>query len=112
MLDDAVARINSLYTQALMDGRLRPDPSLVIEEPVNASELDLSNAADVTFESAAPSEAAAGTSSFTVQFDTPNVASVGQSEGIIRTIPGVRSASTSSLALGAPRSCRSALMGR
>ena len=100
MLDDAVARINSLYTQALMDGRLRPDPSLVIEEPVNASELDLSNAADVTFESAAPSEAAAGTSSFTVQFDTPNVASVGQSEGIIRTIPGVRSASTSSLALG------------
>lgn len=98
MLDEAVVRINALYTQALLDGRLRPDPSLVIEEPVNATDLPADNASDLVVEESGAS--AIGTSSFTVQFDTPNVASVGQGEAQIRAIPGVRSASTSSLALG------------
>lgn len=100
MLDDAIARINALYTQALMDGRLRPDPSLVIEEPVNASDLDLGNAVGAAPASGLSSDTAAGTGSFSIQFDTPNVASVGQGEGAVRSIPGVRSAATNSLALG------------
>lgn len=99
MLDEAVARINMLYTQALLDGRLRPDPSLVIEEPVNASDLDLGNMVDFGVETT-DVPTASGTASFTIQFDTPDVASVSQSETLVRSIPGVRSAATSSLALG------------
>jgi len=40
------------------------------------------------------------TSSFSIQFDTPDVGSVTQAEAAVRSILGVRSASTSSLALG------------
>jgi hypothetical protein len=42
----------------------------------------------------------AGEIAFLIQYDTLNVASVGQSEAMIRAIPGVRSATTTSLALG------------
>jgi len=46
--------------------------------------------------------ASAGASDVTylIQYDTPNVGSVGQGESVVRSIPGVRSASTTSLALG------------
>ncbi|MET0138175.1 MAG: heavy-metal-associated domain-containing protein, partial [Sphingobium sp.] len=37
---------------------------------------------------------------YLIQYDTPNVGSVGQGESVLRSIPGVRSASTTSLALG------------
>lgn len=98
MLDNAVARINTLYTQALLDGRLRPDPSLIIDEPVNAIDMPADNASELLLETT--DTGVVDTSNVSVQFDTPNVASVGQGEAALRTIPGVRSASTSSLALG------------
>lgn len=98
MLDEGVRRINTLYTQALIDGRLRPDPSLVIDEPVNASDLEIENISDAVIETG--DAAATGTASFTIQFDTPDVGSVSQGEALVRAIPGVRSAATSSLALG------------
>lgn len=100
MLDEAVVRLNGIYTQALLDGRLRPDPSLVIEEPVNAAGLPASNAFDLPVEQASLPEPAMGVASYTVQFDTPDVASVSIGEQAVRAVPGVRSASTSSLALG------------
>lgn len=103
MMDDAVIRINQLYTQALMEGRLRPDSSLVIEEPLNAAALPLENAfrldtLDVPDQ--ADTDGEATTASYTVQFDTPDVASVSQRESLVRSIPGVNSAAASSLALG------------
>ena len=101
MLDDAVKRLNDLYTQALNDGRLRADPSLVIEEPVNAAELPMENAAATALpggEEAAPGLQVAV--SYTIQYATPNVASVGQGENALRSIPGIKSVTTSSLALG------------
>jgi hypothetical protein len=98
MMDQAVQRVNQLYTQALLSGVLRPDPSLVIEEPVDPDSLQLENAIDTAIEMIdAPT---AATTSLTIQYDTPNVASVSQGEAQIKGIPGVRSASTSSLALG------------
>lgn len=98
MLDQAIRQLNGLYTRALIDGRLRPDPSLVIEEPVNASELDLGNFSDLPVEiSDVP---ATGYPTYAIQFDTPDVASVTQGEALMRGITGVRSAATSSLALG------------
>lgn len=98
MLDEATGRLNGIYTRALLDGRLRPDPSLVIEEPVNASELDLGNFSDVPIETV--DLPASSLPTFTIQFDTPDVASVSQGEAVLRGVPGVRSAATSSLALG------------
>ena len=48
----------------------------------------------------APVAAAAPTIAISVQFDTPGVGAVTASEGSMRAVPGVSSATTSSLALG------------
>jgi hypothetical protein len=101
MMAEAVAKMDALYTQALIGGTLRPDPSLVIEEPVNA--VEISNAGDLdALLAALPSEGGATPVSggFAVQFDTPTAASVSEIEGMMRAIPGVSAASTTSLALG------------
>lgn len=99
MLDQATQRIDQLYTQALNDGRLRPDPSLIIEEPVDPDALAIENASDLPIESL-DMPSAVTTNSFAIQFDTPDVGSVAQGEAAVRSIAGVRSAATSSLALG------------
>jgi len=124
MMADAVKRIDQLYTQALMSGVLKPDPSLIIEEPLNAVEID-NGSALASLLAAIPTEGAvsATTASFNVQVDTPSVESVGSTETLLRAIPGVRSAATSSLALGgtsvmqvnfdgAPEQLRAALEAR
>ncbi len=101
MLDEAARRIDQLYTAALNDGRLRPDPSLIIEEPVDPDALEIENATDMPVDTLeAPVPGGAATSSFAIQFDTPDVGSVSQGEALLRSIAGVRSAVTSSLALG------------
>lgn len=100
MMDQAAQRIDQLYTQALNDGRLRPDPSLIIEEPVDVDALAIENASEQPIEELTGPTPAATTSSFAIQFDTPDVGSVTQGEAALRSIPGVRSAATSSLALG------------
>lgn len=101
MLDTAIERLNGIYTQALLDGRLRPDTSLIIEEPIDASELELGNVTEAAVETSdVPVTSAPGVASYSIQFDTPDVASVSQGEALVRMIPGVRSAATSSLALG------------
>lgn len=99
MMDEAIRRIDQLYTNALMTGMLRPDPSLVIEEPVDPGLLELENATDAYVETV-DAPAATGAGAFVIQYETPNVGSVNQGESLLRAIPGVRSAATSSLALG------------
>lgn len=100
MLDQATQRIDQLYTQALNDGRLRPDPSLIIEEPVDPDALAIEGAADLPVETFSAPVSAATAGSFSIQFDTPDAGSVAQGEAAVRSIAGVRSAATSSLALG------------
>lgn len=101
MFDQAIERLNGLYSQALLDGRLRPDASLVIDEPINAVAGNaMSNMVEPTVEEAPLLSAEPGTASFAIQFDTPDVASVSRAEALVRGLPGVRSAATSSLALG------------
>src|SRR5690606_2134252 len=100
MMADAVSRIDALYTQALNSGTLRPDPSLVIETPLNA--VELTDVADLdALLAALPSDngpvAGAG---YAIQVDTPTAASVGEIEALVRGVPGVRAAATTSLALG------------
>ncbi len=104
MMDEGVRRIDAIYTDALAMGLLRPDPSL-IETPVvdpaalgaNETEATTSEPDDAT--QAAP-EPAASVTSLTVQFDTPDVASVSATESSVRGVPGVRALTTTSLALG------------
>ena len=101
MLDEGAKRIDALYTDALNDGRLRPDPSLIIEEPVDLAALEIENAIEAPIEAVdVPVPGASTAGSFTIQYDTPDVSSVGAGESAVRSIPGVRSVSTSSLALG------------
>jgi hypothetical protein len=119
LMDEGVKRMDDVFSSALMNGKLRPDTSLVIEKPIDEEELKKAEAeAEAADENAksdakplvSPTETAAetdestkpsiGISQFTLQFDTPDVASVSSTESSIRGIPGVKSASTSSLALG------------
>lgn len=100
MMDEAVRRIDALYVQALSEGALRPDPSLIIEEPVNATNVTQPlplNMSDVMPEEVTP---AATVATFQIQYDSANPAAVAQAEGAVRAVPGVRNAATTSLALG------------
>lgn len=100
MMDEGARRIDELYIRALNDGRLRPDPSLIIEEPVDPAALEIENAVEAPVEAVElPGVVTTGTS-FSIQFDTPDVGSIGAGESTLRSIPGVRAANTSSLALG------------
>jgi hypothetical protein len=122
MMDQGIVRLDNIYSSALSRGVLKTDKSLIIEDPFNLDELDLddfdlddesdvesgdgesssSTAADSASEvvSDAPVAAPAAATSISLQFDTPDVGAVGRGESAVRSIPGVTSASTSSLALG------------
>lgn len=100
MMDQAVTRMDSLYTRALAAGTLRPDPSLIIEEPVDPDALKIEEGGEEIAIAGAPGETVASVSTFSIQFETPDVGSVGSGEAALRSIPGVRSAVTNSLALG------------
>ena len=118
MLDEGVARIDTIYGDALAAGVLRPDYSLVIEQPIdpNAIETEAPLVAPVEAEEDSPDPAApvavtADVASFTIQFETPDVGSVSSTEGAIRGIPGIKSASTTSLALGGTSVMRVSFQG-
>lgn len=105
MLDEGVKRIDAVYSDALVMGILRPDPSL-IETPqidpsliANATEAMIDETTADNTTQAMP-EPTTTVSSFTVQFETPDVGSVSGTESALRSVPGVKSATTTSLALG------------
>lgn len=105
MMDAGVARMDQMFASALAAGQLRPDSSLVIEQPVAPEELVTEDAPSLETETGdqpgtVDTTATANTQSFSVQYDTPDVASVSSMEASIRGIAGVKSASTGSLALG------------
>ena len=120
MLDQGIVRLDNLYASALSRGVLKTDKSLIIEDPFNLDELNLedfdldddpatetidgstSTGANSGTEagSEVPAVPAAAATSVSLQFDTPDVGAVSRGESAVRSIPGVTSASTSSLALG------------
>ncbi len=111
MMDEGVSRIDGAYANALAAGMLRPDTSLIIEKPVDPATLTEEAVPTELATEAAPVESAApeptvdaptntAITSFTIQFDTPDVGSVSATESSVRGIPGIKSASTTSLALG------------
>ena len=115
MMGDAVKRMDQLYTQALNAGILRPDPSLIVEQPINES--DIGNAGDLdtvitSLPAATPGAVTApAAGAVSVQVETPNADSVGAIERTLRGVPGVRSVATTSLALGGTSIMQVALDG-
>ena len=99
MLDEGVRRMDALYAQALEQGLLRPDPTLVIVAPPLPPVLE-EVAEDPLAEEAGPQIPTLGTTSFNVQVPTPDAGSVEQAEVAVSRVDGVASAITTSLALG------------
>jgi hypothetical protein len=98
LLDAGIARLDTAYQDALRSGILRTDPMLapipVAEVPPTPEEVALVE------ETAIDPATAVGGSAIQVQFDTPSVGAVASGESAMRVIAGVRSAVTTSLALG------------
>jgi hypothetical protein len=103
LLDEGIRRIDAAYTRALLDGRLKPDPSLAWAEPALpadiAAEIEEANSSLGVPPSLAPVPTGPVTT-YSIQVDTPSPASVDQAELSVSRIPGVTSALTTSLALG------------
>jgi hypothetical protein len=97
MLDEGVRRIDDAYAAALRDGGLHSDSSLAAE-PANVP--DLPEEAPVEGEDAAAAIVPGAVSTFVVQIDTPDDPSLVQVQSALRAVPGVRSVSADSVALG------------
>ncbi len=104
LLDAGVTRMDGLFQQALRSGALGLDPTLspppapepVVDPAANDDEASGETLAEIVGDTA-PANAGIAV---TVQFDTPSASSVANTEGLVRGIAGVRSATTTSLALG------------
>lgn len=113
MLEDAIGRLDGIYTQALVAGVLKPDPTLnmaaeidpkLIEQTL-ASAGPVATPASATTPEATPSAAAtptaaAGGATITIQFATADGPAVDAGMAAVRGIPGVKSAVSSSIAIG------------
>lgn len=101
LLDAGVKRIDDLYQTALRIGALTRDPSLspppTPAAPVSEVVTPTNSLDDIAADLAAQQ---ATTAAVTIQFDTPSAGAVSATEAAVRGIPGVRSAQTTSLALG------------
>lgn len=109
MMDEGVRRMDQLYTEALAAGQLAPDPSLIAPAAPDESllnETDLPVIADN-----AVVAATSGSTVISVQFASPDSASITAAEGAVRAVPGVTAASTSSLAIGGTSVMRVAFNG-
>lgn len=100
LFDTAVARIDKAYQTALADGLLHTDAVLAARPPVAQPGPAEPEVAVAPTASPSADASIAATASLSVQVDTPNAAAVTASENAVRGVPGVRSATTTSLALG------------
>lgn len=102
LFDTAVARIDKAYQTALTDGRLHTDAVLAARPPIAqpAAPAPEETPLPTPLPSVEASGTTAATTSLSVQVETPNAAAVNASETAVRGVPGVRSATTTSLALG------------
>lgn len=115
MLGEAVRRMDGIYADALAQGLLRPDPTLAADQSAFAAALaairaailpgaggaDADAGADSAPGAGASQAAAAATvATYTVQFASPDAASVDAALGAVRGVPGAQGASTTSIAIG------------
>ena len=104
LLDTGVTRMDGLFQQALRGGALGVDPSLspppAPEPEVDPDAVDEAASGETLAEIVGDTGAANAGIALTIQFETPGASAVANTEGLMRSIPGVRGASTTSLALG------------
>jgi hypothetical protein len=124
MLRQAIQRLDGIYAGALAAGTLSPDPTLRQEQPLDQTLIDRILA---TIEQATPDTAATpgatpsatptpinspiSISSISVQFPTPDAASVDLGLNAIRATPGVQGASITSVAIGGMSVMRVSFIG-
>jgi hypothetical protein len=110
LLDAGVVRLDAMYQQALREGRLSPD--IALSPPPDPTATPVAAEGEgidgIITDLNVP---VAGTTTVTLQYDTPGASSVANTEALIRTMPGVRSAATTSLALGGVSLMRVELAG-
>ncbi len=99
LIDAGIGRIDKAYQDALRAGVLKPDRLLVTEPPKPVVPVE-ETGEEVPIETGEVPVAAASGQTVTIQFDTPTVGAVSNSEAALRAIPGVTTATTTSLALG------------
>ena len=95
LLDAGVKRLDELYQRALREGYLGLDPGLNPIMPV--ADIIPEEVSDLITDDTALVPTA---TALTLQFDTPDAGAVTGTEAIVRGVPGVTSAVTTSLALG------------
>lgn len=119
MLDEAVRRLDRMYSDAFLAGTLKVNPTLnedrLALDPAIEALLAAANRVSTVQEQAADSAAevaptpppapvtgpvAEGGNTFTVQFASPDARAVDAALGTVRGLAGVRSAATTSLAMG------------
>jgi hypothetical protein len=116
MFVQALQRFDRIYSDALGQGLLRPDPTLYSDQQTMDAALSALVTAAVPKPVAGPVATDGGTksataaseappkeavvSSYTVQFASPDAAAVDAALGAVRGAAGVRGAATSSIAIG------------
>lgn len=113
MLEQAIGKMDRMFSDALANGLLRPDPTLNIAPQVDPALIDQLIAAEGPARSdlgtqagpdagptVAATTAAVVTSTITVQFATPDGAAFDAGIGALRGLSGVKSAITTSTAIG------------
>lgn len=112
MLDEGVRRLDALYTRALEMGLLRPDPTLVIDEPEIMEPPEVEDVLEEPDVTTGPQQVPIGqATAFSIQVDTPSAESVQQAEIAVSRVGGVTSAITTSLALGGTSIMRVTFVG-
>lgn len=113
MLEQAIGKMDRMFSDALAAGLLRPDPTLNIAPQVDPALIDQLIAAEGPVRpdagtqagpdagpTVAATTAAVVTSTITVQFATPDGAAFDAGIGALRGLSGVKSAITTSTAIG------------
>lgn len=106
LLDAGVKRIDDIYQNAMRNGTLSTDSSLAYVPPVLATPTPTDTPIDGSADdlSSVLNGVDTGTTSaaadITIQFDSPSASSVSATESAVRGLPGVGSATTTSLAIG------------
>jgi hypothetical protein len=101
LLDTGVMRLDGLYQKALASGTLQPDVSLSPPPKPQATITDDTAPGEEPIAGLDAAIASSGAGiAVTLQYDAPTASAVANAESLVRGIPGVIRAGTTSLALG------------
>jgi len=128
MLNEAIRRIDLIYQNALTEGLLKPDPTLLTdqlafdrvmaelrqrllegEHPAEAAGSAIGAEAGPGQATSAPEQAMVAT--YTVQFASPDAAAVDVALAAVRGVSGVQSVATTSIAIGGTSVMRVTMSG-